>query len=76
MRADLTLKGRQAFWETPRNLVIIISTLVALATVIAGFVGFKIGQSQPPPVNVTISFPPGTSVQVPSAAVAPPTSRP
>ncbi len=31
MRADLQLKSKQAFWETPRNLVIIIGTISALA---------------------------------------------
>ncbi len=45
MRADLALKQKQAFWETPRNLVIIIGTIVAATAAIAGVVGFKLGQS-------------------------------
>ncbi len=67
MRADLALKTRQAFWETPRNLVIIIGTLVGLATAAAGFVGFKLGQSRPP---TQIIFQPG-SIVVPAAPTKP-----
>jgi hypothetical protein len=44
MRADLALKQKQAFWETPRNIAILLTAVAA----IAGFLGFKIGQNQPP----------------------------
>jgi hypothetical protein len=43
MKADLLLKTKQTFWETPRNLALIIGAVAA----IAGLVGFKLG-SQPP----------------------------
>lgn len=51
MRAELNLKQKQAFWETPRNLVIIIGTIVAATAGIAGVVGFKIGQN---PQQITV----------------------
>jgi hypothetical protein len=43
MKVDLLLKRRQGFWETPRNLALIIAAVAA----IAGVIGFKLG-SQPP----------------------------
>jgi hypothetical protein len=43
MKVDLLLKRRQHFWETPRNLALIIAAVAA----IAGVIGFKLG-SQPP----------------------------
>ena len=47
MKADLLLKTRQGFWETPRNMAVIIGVIAALFGGIAGLVGYKIG-SQPP----------------------------
>lgn len=43
LKIDLLLKSKQAFWETPRNLALILTAVAA----IAGFVGFKLaGQPQ------------------------------
>jgi len=56
MRADLALKTRQAFWETPRNLAIIGGVLIALVGTAAGIVGFKLGQ-QPQTINVHLDAP-------------------
>ena len=50
MRMDLNLKTKQAFWETPRNIAILLATVGALCTAL----GFKLGQSQPPPVIVQV----------------------
>jgi hypothetical protein len=44
MRADLELKTKQAFWETPRNIAVLVATVAALA----GVLGFKLGQNAPP----------------------------
>ena len=44
MKMDLRLKTKQAFWETPRNIGILLTAVAA----IAGLLGFKLGQSQPP----------------------------
>ena len=45
LQADLKLK--QAFWETPRNLVAIISAIAAGTAAIAGLAGYKRGQNTP-----------------------------
>ena len=45
MHMDLNLTTKQAFWETPRNIAILVATVAA----IAGTLGFKIGQTPPPP---------------------------
>ena len=47
MRADLKLKEKQSFWETPRNLAVIFGALVAGVAAIAGLAGYKLGQSTP-----------------------------
>lgn len=73
MHADLALKTRQAFWETPRNVALIVAAAVG----IAGVVGFKLGQREPiiqrEPVSQQLVLPPGTIIQVPppSAPVSP-----
>ncbi len=36
MHADLRLKERQAFWETPRNIAILVTTVAAVAGFSAG----------------------------------------
>lgn len=67
MQVDATLKGKQAFWETPRNLALVTSFLVAVSASLAGFVGFKIGQKEPAyPPPTQIIFQPG-SIVVPAA---------
>jgi hypothetical protein len=61
METDLRLKGKQAFWETPRNLVIIIGGLVAISAAVAGLVGYRAGQSSSAPPTQII-FQPGSIV--------------
>jgi hypothetical protein len=58
MQADLTLKTRQAFWETPRNIIIGAAAIAA----VAGALGFKLGQKEPvapPPQTIILQLPPG-----------------
>jgi hypothetical protein len=55
MRADLELKSKQAFWETPRNIAVLVATVAALA----GVLGFKLGQNAPQPQIVVLQ--PGTT---------------
>jgi hypothetical protein len=62
METDLKLKQKQAFWETPRNLVIIISAVAAIA---AAF-GYKVGQRDTQP-----TFPPGTTTTITVSPVKP-----
>ncbi len=45
---DLNLKTKQAFWETPRNITILLATVATLA----GLFGYKIGSNSSPPVIV------------------------
>lgn len=54
MRADLSLKQKQAFWETPRNIALLLTAVAA----IAGVLGFKLGQNQPP--QTIVIQPPAT----------------
>lgn len=52
MKADLLLKTKQAFWESPRNLALILTAVAA----IAGLIGFKLG-SNPQPIVVQFQAP-------------------
>ncbi len=70
MQADLRLKGRQAFWETPRNLAILGGALAAIAGTLGGLVGFKIAQGGPQPVQII--FQPGSIVAAPAPVAAQP----
>lgn len=62
MQADLRLK--QAFWETPRN----ITVLIGVAIGIAGVLGFKLGQNTPPQQPIIIQLAPSVMVAPPAPA--------
>jgi hypothetical protein len=49
MKVDLLLKRRQSFWETPRNLALILTAVAA----IAGFIGFRLGAQ---PQSIVVHF--------------------
>jgi hypothetical protein len=66
MKPDLAPKKKQPFWETPRNLVIIIGAISAAVATVAGLAGYKIG-SQPPPPAPQVIFQPGSIVVQPTA---------
>ena len=53
MAADLSLKTKQAFWETPRNIVLIVAAVAG----IAGVRGFKLGQREPQQQPIIIQVP-------------------
>ena len=58
MQMDLNLKTKQAFWETPRNIAILVATVAA----IAGALGFKIGSiptASPAPIIIQLQQPAG-----------------
>ena len=57
MRADLYLKTRQGWWETPRNLALV----VGVAAAVAGVTGFKLG-SQPQSIVVQFQQPLGVKL--------------
>lgn len=52
MRADLDLKRKQSFWETPRNIALLLTAVAG----VAGFLGFKLG-SQPQQITVHLDSP-------------------
>ncbi len=76
MRADLTLKDKQAFWETPRNIAILLGAVAAVTGVVAGMAGYKYGSQTPPLMTPQpppqIIFQPG-SIVVQQAPVPAPT---
>ena len=57
--ADLNLRRKQDIWEHPRNIALLVAATAAIVSAIAGFVGFKIGQTPAPP-PVIINLPPQT----------------
>ncbi len=59
MRMDLNLKTKQAFWETPRNITILLATVATLA----GLFGYKIGSTASPPVIVQMAAPSAPSAR-------------
>jgi hypothetical protein len=52
LQMDVELRRKQAFWETPRHLILLIGAVAA----IAGALGYKLG-SQPPPPPIIIQVP-------------------
>lgn len=59
---DLDPKTKQPFWETPRNVAI----LLAAASAIGGWMGFDLGR-QPAPPQVVIYMPGAAPAAVPAA---------
>jgi hypothetical protein len=60
LMADLNLRRKQGFWETPRNIAILVGTVAAIVAAAAGLAGYKIGSTPPP--SIIINMPPaGTS---------------
>ena len=45
LMADLNLRRKQDIWEHPRNIALLVGATAA----IAGALGFKLGQTPPPP---------------------------
>ena len=58
MEVDLILKTKQAAWETPRNIAIIIGAFVAITAAFSGVIGYKIGSTPPATINVHFDNPP------------------
>lgn len=50
LMVDLNLRRKQDFWESPRNIAILIGATAALFGTLAGLAGYKFGStpSQPP----------------------------
>jgi hypothetical protein len=43
MKMDLQLKTKQAFWETPRNIAILLGSVAAVCSLVSGYLGYKAG---------------------------------
>ncbi len=62
MAADLKLKTKQGFWETPRKVAIIMGTTVAVISTIVGVLSYQAGQkSQPAQI---LQLPPSTTITI------------
>lgn len=54
LRLDILLRRKQVFWETPKGLLLVTTTVAAITAAIAGFTGFKIGQTPPAPIVIEL----------------------
>lgn len=70
MRADLTLKQKQSFRETPRNLALIIGAVAAFTAAFAGLIGFKLGQRESAG-RIILRLPQGTTISIPTPQAMP-----
>jgi hypothetical protein len=70
MCADLAAKQKRGFWETPRNLYIILGMFLTFVGILAFWVGFDIARA--PPGSIVVQLPPGTVITVPAAPQAVP----
>ena len=64
--AELDLRRKQGFWETPRNIAILAGAFAAIVAALAGSVGYKIGSTPTAPPTIIINMPP-----IPPAAPTP-----
>ncbi len=67
MKADLGPKEQQSIWETPRNVVILVAAIAAIAFSL----GFRLGQKDTPSPPPQIIFQPGSIVVAPAAPHSP-----
>jgi hypothetical protein len=58
LMVDLDLRRKQAFWETPRNIAVLLGATAALAGLVFGLLGYKIGQTPPAPIIIQLQQPP------------------
>jgi hypothetical protein len=55
LKMDIELRRKQVAWETPRNIAILAGAVAALAGIVFGVLGYKIGQTpSPPPIVITV----------------------
>jgi hypothetical protein len=64
MHADLDLKKKQAFWETPKGFAAVVAALALTIGAIGWVVGYSIARAPQP------MFPPGTVITIPQAGNA------
>ena len=60
MQADILLKSKQATWETPKNIALLVAALAASIGAVGGVLGYQIGKAPTqPPINIYLQ-PPAT----------------
>jgi hypothetical protein len=52
-RLDILLRRKQVFWETPKGVLLVVAT----TAVLAGVLGFKIGQMPLAPIVIEFKQP-------------------
>lgn len=57
MRADIDLKRKQSFCETPKAIALIVATTATIAAAVFGVLGYKIGSAPPQTINVHLDAP-------------------
>jgi len=68
---DVDLRRKQTFWETPRNLAVLLGAMAAIFAAVFGLLGYKIGSIPPPPPVVIYLTPQGQPTQAPNIPPAP-----
>jgi len=63
---DIDLRRKQTFWETPRNLAVLLGAMAAIFAAVFGLLGYKIGSTPPPPPVVIYLTPQGQPTQAPT----------
>ena len=51
-RADIVLRRKQAFWETPKAILLVVATTAAIVGGLAGALGYKIGTTPAAPIVI------------------------
>lgn len=51
---DIKLRRKQDFWETPRNLAIVLGAAAALAAAVGGFLGYTLARTPPTPIVIQL----------------------
>ncbi len=54
---DTRLETKQAIWETPRRIAILVGAAAMLTTAVSGWVGFKVGSAPPTPIVIVLQQP-------------------
>jgi hypothetical protein len=63
MKADLALKQKQSFWETPKAIAIIVGVTAAVVGTLGGLVGFKLASAPTQQIVVHLDQPLAVKVQ-------------
>jgi hypothetical protein len=63
LKMDVDLRRKQTFWETPRNLAVLLGAMAAIFAAVFGLLGYKIGSTPPPPPVVIYLTPQGQPTQ-------------